>query len=131
MDMQSAALARLKADSAVSTALGGRLFWGVVPQNTTLPYVRMQTISDPRPQHLDGYTATRTTRVQFDVFSKTYAAARAASEAIITEMALPATVSGVRFGRSKAEGPRDLGEDTTSGFVHRLSFDLIIEHTTE
>lgn len=131
MDMQSAALARLKADSAVTAAIGGRLFWGVVPQNTAMPYGRMQTISDLRLQNLSGYDQGRMTRVQFDIFAKTYAAARAACEAIIAEMALPATFSGVRFGRSKAEGPRDLGEDTTAGFVHRLTFDLIIEHTTE
>lgn len=131
MDMQTAAVARLKADSVVASVLGGRLFWGVVPQNTALPYGRMQTVSDVRPQHLADYNHTRTTRVQFDIFAKTYGAARAGCEAIIKTMELPATVSGVRFGRAKAEGPRDLGEDTTTGFVHRLSFDLIIEHTTE
>ena len=128
MDMQAALTARLKADAEVLAASGGRLFWGVVPQATTLPYIRMQTITDLRSQHLTGYDDGRETRVQIDCFAKTYAGARALAEKIVTAMAAPATVSGVRFGRSKAEGPRDLGEDTTAGFVHRLSLDLIIEH---
>jgi hypothetical protein len=127
-DLQTALVTRLKADSAVAAATGGRLFWNIVPQGTALPYVRMQTITDLRPQHLTGYDASRQTRVQVDAFAATYAAARDIAEKIIAEMAAPATAGGVTFGRGKAEGPRDLGEETTAGFVHRLQLDLIIEH---
>lgn len=127
-DLQTALTARLKAASALAPALGGRLFWNVVPQKTALPYLRMQTITDLRPQHLTGYDASRQARIQIDVFDDRYAAARDIAEKIIAEMAAPATVAGVQFGRSKAEGPRDLGEDATAGFVHRLSLDLLIEH---
>ena len=128
MDLQTALTARLKADAALTAALAGKLFWNVVPQGTALPYARMQTVTDLRPQHLKGYDAAREARVQIDVFAATYAAARDIAETIIAEMAEPATVSGVQFGRGKAEGPRDLGEDVTEGFVHRLSLDLLIEH---
>lgn len=128
MDMQAALATRLKAASAVAALAGERLFWNVVPQKTAMPYVRMQTVTDLRPQHLAGYDDGRETRVQVDVFAATYAAARALAEAIIAAMAAPATISDVRFGRTRAEGPRDLGEDATGGFVHRLSLDLIIEH---
>ncbi len=130
MDMQAALHARLAADAAVAAVLGGKLFWNVVPQGTALPYARMQTVTDLRPQHLTGYDSGRETRVQIDVFAATYAAARSIAEAIIAEMAAPATVLGIRFGRTRAEGPRDLGEDTTGGFVHRLSLDLLIEHAS-
>lgn len=128
MDMQTALTARLKADAGLAVMLGGRLFWNVVPQATALPYARLQTITDQRPQHLTGYDASRQTRVQIDVFAKDYGTARGIVEAIIAEMAAPLTLSGVQFGRGKAEGPRDLGEEATEGFVHRLSLDLIIEH---
>ncbi len=129
--MQAALLARLTADAAIAAALAGKLFWNVVPQGTALPYVRMQTITDLRPAHLTGYDASRVTRVQIDVFAAKYAQARDIAEKIIAEMEEPATVSGVLFGRGKAEGPRDLGEDTTAGFVHRLSLDLLIEHALQ
>jgi hypothetical protein len=128
-NLQTALHARLKANAGVVAALGDRLFWNVVPQATALPYGRMQTVTDLRPQHLRGYDASREVRVQVDVFAATYNAARTAAEAIIAAVAEPATVSGVQFGRGKAEGPRDLGEDTTVGFVHRLSLDLLIEHS--
>ena len=94
------------------------------------PYIRMQTISDPRPQHLNGYQKARVTRVQIDVFADSYGAARSAAETIIAAVSDPATVSGIKFGRTKAEGPRDLGEDVEGvGYVHRASLDLLVEHS--
>lgn len=123
-DMQVALRQRIVA------AVGhSRVFWTLVPQGTALPYVRLQTVSDPRPQHLGGYDRARTTRVQADAFAKTYAEARSASEAFINAVAHPGTTSGVKFGRTRAEGPRDLGEDTTAGYIHRLSTDLLTEHS--
>lgn len=117
--------------SRIVTALGhSRVYWTLVPQGKDRPYVRMQTVSDPRPQHLTGYEGARTTRVQVDVFADTYAAARVAAETIIAAVAQPATVNGVKFGRTTAEGPRDLGEDVEGvGYVHRLSLDLLAEHS--
>lgn len=124
-DLQSALYAR------IANALGhSRVYPGAVPQGKARPYVRMTTISDPRPQHLDGYDTARTTRVQIDVFADSYAEARSQTETIIAALAEPASVAGIRFGRTRAEGPRDLGEDVTGvGYVHRLSTDLLAEHT--
>jgi len=127
-DLQSALFSRLTA--ALSGSIGTRAYWSKVPQDAAMPYLRMQTVSDPRPEHLRGYNASRTVRVQVDVFSRSYAEARAISESIISAVAQPATVAGVKFGRTKAKGPRDLGEDVEGvGFVHRLSLDLLAEHS--
>lgn len=133
-DMQSALFARISADAAIAADLtaGGktRIHWVKVPQTTSLPYVRLQTISDPRPQHLQDYDTARVTRVQVDVMALSYTAARRIAENIVTAVAQPATVDGVSFGRTKAEGPRDLGEDVDGvGHVFRLSMDLLTEHT--
>lgn len=124
-DLQSALFSR------ISAAVGNtRVYWGTAPQGKARPYVRMNTVSDPRPQHLTGYETARQTRVQVDVFADTYAEARSLSETIITAVANPATVAGVKFGRTKAEGPRDLGEDVDGiGYIHRLSLDLLAEHS--
>ena len=124
-DLQSALRTRI-----VTAAGHSRVYWTLVPQGATRPYVRMQTISDPRPQHLEGYETARMTRVQVDVFADTYGAARSLAEIIIAAVAQPATVSGIKFGRTKAEGPRDLGEDVDGvGYVHRASIDLLVEHS--
>ena len=124
-DLQTALRSRIVA------ALGhSRVYWTLVPQGAERPYVRMQTISDLRPEHLGGYDGARTTRVQVDVFADKYSEARASSETIIAAVAQPATVNGIKFGRTKAEGPRDLGEDVEGvGYVHRASLDLLAEHS--
>lgn len=111
-----------------STSADTRIYPVIVPQNAVKPYIRYQTISDPRPEHLGGYDGARQVRVQVDCFAATYAAGRALAEAVIAALAAPATVGGVQFGRIKAEGPRDLGEDTATGFTHRASLDLLVEH---
>ncbi len=127
-DFATALRARLAADTAVGAAVGTKVCWGIVPQGAALPYVRLQAISDPRPEHLAGYDGARQTRVQADAFASTYGEARAIAEAMISAVAQPATVGGVQFGRVKAEGPRDLGEDTANGYVHRASVDLLVDH---
>ena len=114
----------------IATAVGhDRVFWTIVPQGAELPHVRLQTVSDPRPEHLKGPIGLRETRVQVDVMARKYGEARPAAEAIIQGVAQPATVEGVQFSRIRAEGPRDLGEDTSSGYVHRLSSDLLVWHS--
>jgi hypothetical protein len=47
---------------------------------------------------------------------------------IISVLSVPGVFAGVVFGVTKAEGPRDLGEDTSAGFIHRASVDLLVEH---
>lgn len=128
-DMPSALHARLTGDAAVSAAVGTQVFWSIVPQTAILPYVRMQVISDPRPADLDGAEIARETRVQVDCFAKTYKTARQLAEAVVTATAEPEIVAGIVFGRIKAEGPRDLGEDVDGKiFIHRMSMDLLIWH---
>ena len=114
--------------NAEVAALTTELHWTRVPQGKSLPYVRLQTVSDPRPQHLKGYDAMRETRVQVDCFASSWGQSRAIAEAIIAATARPATHGGIQFGRVRAEGPRDLGEDTPSGFVHRANMDLFVAH---
>lgn len=104
--------------------------WTRVPQGKALPYVRLQIVSDPRPQHLEGYDGSRTSRIQVDCFAASWGQSHDIAETIIAAVAQPATVGGIKFGRTKAEGPRDLGEDVQGvGFVHRLSMDLLAEHS--
>lgn len=126
-DFQISLRARLLDDGSVSAATT-KISWGIVPQATPLPYIRLNTISDPRPEHLKGYDDARVTRVQCDCFASSYLSARALAEAVVNALAVPGETSGVHFGRIKAEGPQDLGEDTARGYVHRASLDLLVEH---
>jgi hypothetical protein len=127
-DFATALRSRLINDAAVTAVVGSKVHWGIVPQGTALPYIRLQTISDPRPAHLQGYESARVTRVQCDCFAASYGAARGLAEKVIAAVAVPATVGSIQFGFVKSEGPRDLGEDTPNGFIHRASLDLLVEH---
>lgn len=127
--LKSALPARLLAITSVSDLVGDRIHWSKVPQNSERPHVRLQVISDPRPEDLKSYHSARVTRVQADVMADRSTEVEAVSEAIIAALAQPATVGGVKFGRTKAEGPRDLGEESPDGFIHRASMDLLVEHS--
>lgn len=127
-DLQSALVARLLADAGVN-AITTSIHWTLVPQGSDLPYVRLQTISDPRPQDLKGYHTSRVVRVQADCMARKYKTARALSEAIIAAVAMPAEFAGVRFGRGNAQGPRDLSEEIANTWIHRMSTDLLISHS--
>lgn len=127
-DFIPALRSRLISDAAVSGIVGTKIFPLVVAQNTVLPYIRYQVVSDPRPQHMKGYTAARQTLVQIDCFADTYGVSRQLAQAVVDALAEPAETDGIRFGRGKAEGPRDLGDDTTGGFIYRAVLDVMIEH---
>lgn len=126
--MQSALVARLRAAAPVAAIVGTKIYWTTAPQGAAFPYIRMQTVSDERPDDLDDYEEGRETRVQVDCFSEDYGQARALAEAVVNATNGPLTISGVKFGRSKAEGPRDLGETVGTKFIHQLSMDLLIWH---
>lgn len=129
--LKSAIVQRLLAAPTVAAAVASKIKWGFVPQSTALPYVRLQVISDPRPIHLKGYLVARETRVQADCFGATAAEADAAALAIIATMLPPTPHAATgHFGRTKAIGPEDLGEDVEGkGFIHRAKVDLLVRHT--
>lgn len=127
-DFTAALRKRLLDDPGVKAIVGKEVRWSIVPAGMSPPYIRLQVISDPRPLELEDYEEARTTRIQCDCFAATYEGARELADAVIAAVAAPAEVAGIAFGRIAAEGPRDLGEQTNAGFIHRASMDLLAEH---
>ena len=128
MDLQSGLRARLLAAGPVAAAVGTRVSWVTRPQSTGVPAITLQTISDARPEHLKGLDSARETRVQLDCWAATYASALSLARACIAALSGPATISGKRFGNTRVDGQRDLGEDVNGTFLHRQSVDLLIWH---
>lgn len=132
MDFQSGVRARLLANSTVSGIVGSRVDWVTRPQKAALPAISLQTVSDPRPDHLKGVDGARATRVQCDCWAVTYASAMTLARAAIAALQPPATISGKKFGNARVDAQRDLGENIADGsFIHRQSVDLIIWHVGE
>lgn len=118
------------ADAEVSGVVSSRIYWGVVPQDAGMPYVRLHIISDPRPEHLKGYESARRTRVQASCFAESFGAAKQLGTKIVKATEAPWATADGRFGRVKAEGPREgKGDDTPAGFTHHQIVDLSVSHT--
>ena len=124
MDFQAGLRSRLLAANAAP-----RVDWMTRPQNSALPAITLQVISDPRETILKGFVGARATRVQCDCWATTYAAALVIARAAIAALKDPVTVSGKKFGNAQVDSQRDLGESVADGsFIHRQSVDFIIWH---
>jgi hypothetical protein len=122
MDMQGALRARI---TGASTTAGTRVYWVDRPQASALPAVTLQTISDPRPQHLKGFHPLRETRVQVDCWADSYAAAKTLLEAVVAAVVPENTGNGIRFDRALVDNTDDGGERAGDKFIHRQRADLI------
>jgi hypothetical protein len=128
-DMQTALRTRLKNDATVSGLVGTRIDWGARPQGTALPAVTLHMVSDPRPQHMAGFQATRQSWVQVDCWGAKYTDAASVSAAVIAAIVPAADQDGTRFLRSFVDNVREAVYDTPGGQVFSMSVDLHVMHT--
>lgn len=121
MTWKEALLARLTAVPAI----GARVSWVQRPQQSTLPWITLQTVSAVREQHMKGVIPTQEVRVQVDCWAMRTSEADALASAITAEMEQAATIEGVRFHRARVDGPVDRSENASDGLIHRQQLDLI------
>jgi hypothetical protein len=127
MDFQEALRARLLEPAHAA----GRIHWVDRPQASTLPAITLQTVTDGRPQTMDGFQGSRPTTVQIDIWGNTYAEVKGITESVIATLA-PAEVSnGIKFSRGFFTAVRDLGEQGDTKFIHRASVDFTVWQATE
>lgn len=135
MMLGEALIARLEADAAVTAIVADRIYWLVRPQGETLPALVLQVISEERSQHLKGFDDMFEARVQVAAQSERYSESRTLIEAAIAALIDIAEVDAangddVIFWRGSIDGPRDLGNQEETRFVHRAVADLIIRYGT-
>lgn len=122
--MEEALIAFILADAGVTAAVGNRVYWVQRPQASEVPAIVLTRIGGLRDYHTQGPSGLISSRVQADVFAKTYGAAKAASRALI------ACLSGHKGGRFQGafvDGERDFYEGDQA--LHRVSIDFLISHT--
>jgi len=135
MMLGEAIIARLEADAAVTTIVGDRIYWLVRPQGETLPALVLQVISETRTQHLKGFDDMFEARVQVAAQSERYSESRQLAEAAVAALidiaeVDDATGENVIFWRGLVDGPRDLGSQEETRFVHRAVMDLALRYGT-
>jgi hypothetical protein len=73
MTVEGAIVSRLKADSAVSAIVGSRVYRLKLPQQPTLPAIRVQRVSRVEYEgHLRGRSGRFRSRIQIDAFASEY-----------------------------------------------------------
>ena len=127
-DLSQALVTRLLADTGLAAAVDDRIHWSIVPQDTPLPYIRLQVVSDHEDTDIKGRPLPHDARVQMDCFAMSYGETRMLAKLVKAALREPAQVAGVQFGRAQFAGPRDGGEDGDGSWVHRASLDCALWH---
>lgn len=126
MDMQQALRQRIRSSADVAAIVGTKVDWG---ERTGIPAVSLIIVSGDIAQHMKGSQGLQFARVQADCWAATYAQAKALADAVV-DVCLPrALVEGILFRTASATLPRDLGEQTSTGFIYRKQTDLTIRYS--
>jgi len=133
MMLGPAIIARLEADPNVTALVDDRVYWLVRPQGSPLPALVVQIISEERTQHLKGFDDAFEATVQVAAQAERYSLSRQLAEAAVAALIDVAEVddadgSSVVFWRGSVDGPRDLGGQEETRFVHRAVVDLVIRY---
>lgn len=127
MSFETALRKRLLDDAAVRAIVSTRVDWSLRPQGDPYPSVVLTLVSDPRPQHLNGFHPLRETRVQIDCYAAHDKPAQAVAlrDAVIDAISTPRVkLGGVRFDRVRINNVLERGDQTETGtFVHRQLID--------
>jgi hypothetical protein len=135
MMLGEAIIARLEADAAVTAIVADRIYWLVRPQGETLPALVLQVVSEERTQYLKGFDDMFEARVQVAAQSERYSESRKLAEAAVAALidvaeVDDATGANIIFWRGAVDGPRDLGSQEETRFVHRAVMDLALRYGT-
>lgn len=111
----------------LASLAGGKRFWLRVPQGIKPPYAVMQRITGIRDNHFQGASGLVESRVQIDVYDKTYAGVAAMARSVVS------ILSGRRVGIIQAifiDSERDLPASDAGDVnaLFRKSLDIIIHH---
>lgn len=128
MNWEQALRSRLLDSSDVAGEVGTKVAWGVAPQKWKPPFVILTVISDPRPKDLDGFILTRASLVQLDCYGIDREQSATIKEYVIAAIEGAGVFDGVSFSGGFIDSVRDLGENTDTGFIHRISIDAQIWH---
>ena len=118
--------------SILSGVAGGRRYWVRAPQSlSTRPYIVMHRVSGNRDYHLDGPSGYVQSRVQVDIYDKTYNGAKTVARAVRDAVSgFAGVLNGVQIQRIFIESERDLPADDVGEItnLYRTTIDLMIHH---
>lgn len=139
MTVAEAIVTRLKSLAAITALVSTRVYTMELPQNGTLPAIRVQRVGESQLMHLRGGVGLYRTRVQVDSVSRKgsgvdhYAQARDIDEAVRGDnggsalIGYSGTVSGLRISGILAADVRE-SYDAAELTQFKIMRDLIVWH---
>lgn len=113
----------------LAAVAGGRVYRDERPAGTTLPAIRLQMVSDPRPSTYEGRQDLRATTVQIDCMALSRGAADQVAEDAISAAEGEAEVDDTHFLRSFVDSARTYSERDSAGILTFItSLDMIVWH---
>lgn len=117
MSIQEDIYTQLSSDSNVTVEVSTRIYPLWLPQDSTLPAVTYQQVSETPSNHLGGEDTTeRQFRFQFDHWAESYSAAQSSADAVTTSLLAATSFKAIRISRQESYEP-DVD-------VHRVSVDF-------
>lgn len=120
--------------SLLASVASGRRYWGRAPQNISVdagPYLVLTRVGGLRDYQMNGASGYVASRVQVDVYGKTYTATKNAVRAAIavlsgaTALTTLGVVQGIFIDSERDLPAADAGEVTN---LFRTSVDIIVHH---
>lgn len=122
-------ITHLRADAPLRDRINGRIYPGQAPQDALYPFLVYTEVSLTPEYNLSGLVNNRdrSTRIQFDVYAQTYAAAQQIREIILNTLdAFHGTMTATFVSHSELVATRALYDQTTQ--IQSQSFDLTFWH---
>lgn len=111
MNIGPAIYSILTSDATIGGYVSTKVYPLAAPQNTAMPYITYQLVSDKPNKNKDRVTSIETLRVQIDVIAKTYENVGQIADAIVNALSFySGTVAGITIDIITFEDENDLSD---------------------
>ena len=125
MTIEEALDTYLQSNTDLTELIGTRLYPKKLPQKPTLPAVVYHRISGPREHSMDGSSGLAHPRFQFDMYGRTYAAAKDVSDKMRLALdAFKGTIGGVDINGAFLEDDSDGYDDDLEIYWFQADYEI-------
>jgi hypothetical protein len=128
--VEESLVALLLADAGLEALVTNRINWNVKPQASGLPAIILTEASGTPDYHAQGPSGLVESRVQVDVWGKTYGQMKTVARAVEARLSGMREISGgTQFQGAFLQSSRASFEEGSGGVqMHRSSMDFMVHH---
>lgn len=118
----------LKSDAAITAIVADRIYPIAPPQNIDFPALTYQTVSDFQGYNMEGGDGLNQSRIQFDIFSDSYAGGKALQDAVNSALSGYIGEAGVQIQGAFQQDTQDLEETIDGKKRFRITLDYVFHY---